>query len=72
MPTNFDLPFVLSVMGAFIVSYVVANLYVWPALRLLPRANALRILASFHAFRFLGDELYGGWIRISRTQLCGR
>jgi hypothetical protein len=54
MPTNFNVPFVLSVMGALIASYVVANLYVWPALRLLPRANALRFLASFQAFRFFG------------------
>jgi hypothetical protein len=54
MPANFNLPFVLSVLGAFIASYVVANLYVWPALRSLPRANALRILACFHAFRFFG------------------
>ena len=54
MPNNFNLPFVLSVIGAFIATLVVANVYVWPALRSLPRANALRILASVHAFRFLG------------------
>ena len=54
MPNNFNLPFVLSVIGAFIATLVVANLYVWPTLRSLPRANALRILASVHAFRFLG------------------
>jgi hypothetical protein len=54
MPNNFNLPFILSVVGVFIASFVVANLYVWPALRVLPRANALRILASLHAFRFLG------------------
>ena len=54
MPNNFNLPFVLSVIGAFISSFVVAWLYVWPALRSLPRYNALRILASLHAFRFLG------------------
>jgi len=54
MPNNFNLPFVLSVIGAFIVSFVVAKLYVWPPLRSLPRYNALRILASLHAFRFLG------------------
>ena len=53
-PNNFNLPFVLSIVGAFISSFVVANLYVWPALRSLPRYNALRILASLHAFRFLG------------------
>jgi hypothetical protein len=53
-PNVFNLPFVLSVIGAFIASFVVANLYVWPTLRSLPRYNALRILASLHAFRFLG------------------
>jgi hypothetical protein len=54
MPNNFNFPFVLSVIGAFIASFVVARLYVWPALRSLPRYSALRILASLHAFRFLG------------------
>ena len=53
-PDNFNLPFVLSVIGALITSFVVAKLYVWPALRSLPRYNSLRILASLHAFRFLG------------------
>jgi hypothetical protein len=54
MPNNFGLPFVLSVIGALFASFVVAKLYVWPALRSLPRDNALRILTSLHAFRFLG------------------
>jgi hypothetical protein len=54
MPQHFNLPFVLSVVGALIASSVVANVYVWPALRILPGANALRILASLQAFRFLG------------------
>jgi hypothetical protein len=53
-PKNINLPFVLSVLGALIASFVVAKLYVWPALRSLPRDNALRILASLQAFRFLG------------------
>src|ERR1700751_595365 len=53
-PDKFNLPFVLSVIGAFIASFVVAKLYVWPPLRSLPRYSALRILASVHAFRFLG------------------
>ena len=53
-PNIFNLPFVLSVIGAFIASFVVAKLYVWPTLRSLPRYSALRILASLHAFRFLG------------------
>jgi hypothetical protein len=54
MPKEFNLPFVLSVVGALIASSVVAKLYVWPALRSLRRANALRMLACLHAFRFLG------------------
>jgi hypothetical protein len=54
MPNNFNFPFLLSVLGALIASFVVAKLYVWPALRSLPRYNALRILASLHAFRFEG------------------
>ena len=54
MPNNFNLSFVLSVIGGLIASFVVAEIYVWPALRSLPRYNALRILASLHAFRFLG------------------
>jgi hypothetical protein len=54
MPNNFNLPFVLSVIGALIASFVAANIYVWPPLRSMPRYSALRILASLHAFRFLG------------------
>jgi hypothetical protein len=50
----FNVPFVLSVVGAFLTSSVVAYIYVWPALRGLPRFDALRLLAAFHAFRFLG------------------
>src|ERR1700674_1005673 len=53
-PNNFNLPFVLSVIGAFIATFVVANLYVSPTFGSFPRYNALRILASLHAFRFLG------------------
>jgi len=49
-----NVPFVLSVAGAFLTSSVVAYIYAWPALRALPRLNALRLLASFHAFRFFG------------------
>lgn len=54
MPNNFNFPFVLSVVGCLLATSVVASLYVWPALRSLPRANALRILASLQAFRFFG------------------
>ena len=54
MPPGFNLPFVLSVAGAFLASAVVAVTYVWPAIRTMPRNNALRLLAAFHAFRFEG------------------
>ncbi|MVT66608.1 hypothetical protein GPL21_16040 [Bradyrhizobium pachyrhizi] len=54
MPPGFNLPFVLSVAGAFLTSAVVAVTYVWPAVRAMPRDSALRLLAAFHAFRFLG------------------
>ncbi len=54
MPPSFNLPFVLSVAGALLTSVVVAILYVWPLVRAMPRHEALRLLAAFHAFRFLG------------------
>ena len=54
MPPGFNLPFVLSVAGAFLASAVVAVTYVWPAIRTMPRNSALRLLAAFHAFRFEG------------------
>jgi hypothetical protein len=54
VPPSFNLPFVLSVAGAFLTSSVVAAIYVWPALRAMTRHDALRLLAAFHAFRFLG------------------
>jgi hypothetical protein len=63
MPTNFNLPFVLSVVGAFLTSSVVAYTYVWPAVRAMPRYDALRLLAAFHAFRFLGmNFLVSGFV----------
>ena len=54
MPPDFNLPFVLSLVGAFLTSSVIACTYVWPAVRAMPRYEALRILAAFHAFRFFG------------------
>lgn len=54
MPPDFNLPFVLSVAGAFLTSSVVAYVYVWPAIRAMPRYDALRLLAAFNAFRFFG------------------
>jgi hypothetical protein len=58
-----NLPFVLSVAGAFLASSAVAYIYVWPALRALPRFDALRLLAAFHAFRFFGmNFLVAGFV----------
>ncbi len=63
MPPNFNLPFVLSVAGAFLTSAVVAITYVWPVLGAMPRHDALRLLAAFHAFRFLGmNFLVAGFV----------
>src|ERR1700745_2666637 len=63
MPPTFNLPFVLSVVGALLTSAVVAYTYVWPALRAMPRYAALRLLAAFHAFRFLGmNFLVAGFV----------
>src|SRR5215472_15796087 len=49
-----NIPFGLSVLGAFLASTVVAYTYVWPVLRALPRYDPLRLLAAFNAFRFFG------------------
>ena len=63
MPPDFNLPFVLSVVGAFLTSSVLAYTYVWPALGAMPRDKALRLLAAFHAFRFLGmNFLVSGFV----------
>ncbi|MET4067816.1 hypothetical protein ABID58_002611 [Bradyrhizobium sp. S3.2.6] len=63
VPPSFNLPFVLSVAGAFLASSVVAIVYVWPVVRTMPRHDALRLLAAFHAFRFLGmNFLVAGFV----------
>jgi hypothetical protein len=63
MPPTFNMPFVLSVIGAFLTSAVVAYIYVWPQVRAMPRDDALRLLATFHAFRFLGmNFLVAGFV----------
>jgi hypothetical protein len=49
-----NIPFGLSVLGAFLASTVIVYTYVWPALRSMPRNDALRLLAAFSAFRFEG------------------
>ena len=58
-----NVPFILSVVGAFLTSSAVAYIYVWPAVRVLPRFESLRLLAAFHAFRFLGmNFLVAGFV----------
>ena len=49
-----QLYFFLSIVFAFIAWGIVAKRYVWPKLRLLPRAEALRPILILHSFRFVG------------------
>jgi hypothetical protein len=51
---QFDLIFILSIAGTFVAFWVLTSLYIWPALRKLPKYEALKILALPHAFRFIG------------------
>jgi hypothetical protein len=46
--------FGISVGLSFAAWGIIAALYLWPALRNLPRARALRPLLLFHSFRFVG------------------
>jgi hypothetical protein len=50
---------VLAIFGicvglSFVVWGTIAAQYFWPALRILPRARALRLLLLVHSFRFIG------------------
>jgi hypothetical protein len=50
---------VLAIFGicvslSFVAWGIIAGQYLWPALRNLPRAHALRLLLLFHSFRFIG------------------
>ena len=47
----------LSILLSFFASARVAQLYVWPWLRDLPREQALRMLVAPHMFRFIGLSL---------------
>ena len=49
-----QLYFFMSIAFAFIAWGIVAKRYIWPKLRLLPRAEALRPILILHSFRFLG------------------
>src|SRR6185295_20359627 len=46
--------FFTSIIFAFIAWGIVVKRYIWPRLRLLPRAEALRPLLILHSFRFVG------------------
>jgi hypothetical protein len=49
-----QLCFFSSIAFGFIVWGIIAARYIWPKLRLLQRADALRPLLILHSFRFLG------------------
>jgi hypothetical protein len=49
-----QLYFFSSIAFSLIAWGIVADRYIWPALRLRPRAEALRPLLVLHSFRFLG------------------
>ena len=49
-----QLYFFTSIVFAFIAWGIVAKRYIWPKLRLLPQAEALRPLLILHSFRFVG------------------
>ena len=46
--------FFVSIAFGFTAWGIVAKRYIWPKLRLLPRAEALRPLLILHSFRFIG------------------
>ena len=46
--------FGISVGLSFVVWGTIAAQYFWPALRILPRVRALRVLLLVHSFRFIG------------------
>ena len=49
-----QLAFFVSIAFSLIAWGIVAARYIWPELRLRPRAEALRPLLVFHSFRFIG------------------
>jgi hypothetical protein len=49
-----QLPFFASIAFSFIAWGVLTARYIWPALRVLPRADALRPLLILHSFRYIG------------------
>ena len=51
---NSDALFGLSILMSFIAFGIITKLYIWPALRDLPRERALMPLVVPHTFRFVG------------------
>ena len=49
-----QLCFFASVALGFVTWTIVAKRYIWPRLRALPRADALRPILLLHSFRFIG------------------
>jgi hypothetical protein len=49
-----QLCFFVSVAFGFIAWGIVARRYIWPKLRVLPRAEALQPILVLHSFRFIG------------------
>jgi hypothetical protein len=65
--------FILSVAGTFVAFGVLTGLYIWPALRKLPKYEALKILALPHAFRFIGlSFLFAGVVSPELTPAISR
>ena len=54
-----QLCFFVSIAFGFIAWGIVATRYIWPKLRLLQRAEALRPLLILHSFRFIGIGISG-------------
>jgi hypothetical protein len=57
-----QLCFFASIAFGFIAWGIVAKRYIWPKLRLLRRAEALRPLLVLHSFRFIGLAFLVAWI----------
>ena len=49
-----QLYFFVSIAFALVTWGIVAARYIWPKLRALPRAEALRPILILHSFRFVG------------------
>ena len=49
-----QLPFFASIAFGFIAWGIVTARYIWPTLRVLPRADALAPVLVLHSFRFIG------------------